>query len=192
MQRHKLLIANEWVDAKESITVRSPFSGEVVAEVAKAGPEGMERAVAAAVRAFEETRKLSSARRSEILQKAVAGLLRRKEELARTITLENAKTIRLSRAEVDRAIATFTIASEEAKRIGGEVLPLDLNAASEGRLGITRRFPLGPIFAISPFNFPLNLVAHKVAPAIAAGNSVVLKPASSTPLTALLLGEILV
>ena len=192
MQRHKLLIANEWVDAKDTITVRSPFTGDVVAEVAKAGPDEMERAVQAAVRAFEETRRLSSARRSEILQKAVAGLARRKEELARTISLENAKTIRLSRAEVDRAIATFTIASEEAKRIGGEVLPLDLNAASEGRLGITRRFPLGPILAISPFNFPLNLVAHKVAPAIAAGNSVVLKPASSTPLIALLLGEILV
>jgi acyl-CoA reductase-like NAD-dependent aldehyde dehydrogenase len=192
MQRKKALIANEWVDTKETITVRSPFSGEVVAEVAKAGPDEMERAVQAAVRAFGETRKLSSARRSEILQKAAAGLLGRKEEIARTITLENAKPIRLSRAEVDRAIGTFTIASEEAKRIGGEVLPLDLNAASEGRLGITRRFPLGPIFAISPFNFPLNLVAHKVAPAIAAGNSVVLKPASSTPLTALLLGEILV
>ena len=192
MQRHKLLIANEWVNAKDTITVRSPFTGEVVAEVAKAGPDEMERAVQAAVRAFEETRRLSSARRSEILQKAVAGLARRKEELARTITLENAKPIRLSRAEVDRAMATFTIASEEAKRIGGEVLPLDLNAASEGRLGITRRFPLGPIFAISPFNFPLNLVAHKIAPAIAAGNTVVLKPASSTPLIAILLGEILV
>src|SRR5258706_13872572 len=99
MQRHRLLIANEWVDAKETITVRSPFTGEVVADVAKAGPDEMERAVQAAVRAFEETRRLSSARRSEILQKAAAGLLARKEELARTITLENAKTIRLSRAE---------------------------------------------------------------------------------------------
>lgn len=192
MQRKKALIDNEWVEARESITIRSPFTGEPVGEVAKAGPEEMERAVKAAVRAFEVTRKLSSARRSEILQKTAAGLVKRKEELARTITQENAKTIRLSRAEVDRAVATFTIAGEEAKRIGGEVLPLDLNAASEGRLGITRRFPLGPVFAISPFNFPLNLVAHKVAPAIAAGNSLVLKPASSTPLTALLLGEILV
>jgi acyl-CoA reductase-like NAD-dependent aldehyde dehydrogenase len=191
MQRKKLLIGNEWVDAKDTITVRSPFTGDVVAEVAKAGPEEMERAVRAAVRGFEETRALSSVRRSEILQKVVAGLARRKEEIARTITLENAKTIRLSRAEVDRAISTFTIASEEAKRIGGEVLPLDLNAASEGRVGITRRFPLGPIFGIAPFNFPLNLVAHKVAPSMAAGNSMVLKPASSTPLTGLLLGEVL-
>jgi len=189
--RKKALIANEWVDSKETITVRSPFTGDVVGEVARAGPEELERAVQASVRAFEETRKLSSARRSEILKQTAAGILRRKEELARTITLENAKPIRLSRAEVDRAVATFTIASEEAKRIGGEVLPLDLSSATEGRLGITRRLPLGPIFAISPFNFPLNLVAHKVAPAIAAGNSVVLKPASSTPQTALMLGEIL-
>jgi glyceraldehyde-3-phosphate dehydrogenase (NADP+) len=133
MQRKKALIANEWVDAPETITVRSPFTGDPVGEVAKAGPDEMERAVKAAVRAFEVTRRLSAARRSEILQKTVAGLVKRKEELARTITQESAKVIRLSRAEVDRAVATFTIASEEAKRIGGEVLPLDLNAASEGR-----------------------------------------------------------
>jgi glyceraldehyde-3-phosphate dehydrogenase (NADP+) len=192
MQRKKLLIANEWVDTKDSILVRSPVTGEVVGETSKAGPADLERAVQAATRAFSETRRLSSARRSEILLRTAAGITRRKEELARTITQENAKTIRLSRAEVDRAVATFTIAAEEAKRIGGEVLPLDLTPPAEGRLGITRRFPLGPIFAISPFNFPLNLVAHKLAPAIAAGNTVVLKPASSTPGTALLLGEILV
>jgi len=190
-QRRRLLIGNEWVDAAESITVRSPHTGEVVGEVAKAGPAEMERAVQAAVRGFEETRKLSSIRRSEILTRVAAGLAQRKEEMARTITSENAKTIRLSRGEVDRGVATFTIAAEEAKRIGGEVLPLDLNAQSEGRLGITRRFPLGPIFGIAPFNFPLNLVSHKVAPSMAAGNTMVLKPASSTPLSALLLGEIL-
>ncbi|HLY11758.1 MAG TPA: aldehyde dehydrogenase family protein [Planctomycetota bacterium] len=190
-QRRKLLIANEWVDAAETIVVRSPHTGEVVGEAAKAGPGEMERAVQAAVRGFEATRKLSSCKRSEILTRVAEGLARRKEEMARTITSENAKTIRLSRGEVDRGIATFVIAAEEAKRIGGEVLPLDLNAQSEGRLGLTRRFPLGPIFGISPFNFPLNLVAHKVAPSMAAGNSLVLKPASSTPLTALLLGEIL-
>jgi len=190
-QRRRLLIGNDWVDAAETITVRSPHTGEVVGEVAKAGPAEMERAVQAAVRGFEETRKLSSIRRSEILTRVAAGLAQRKEEMARTITSENAKTIRLSRGEVDRGVATFTIAAEEAKRIGGEVLPLDLNAQSEGRLGITRRFPLGPIFGIAPFNFPLNLVSHKVAPSMAAGNTMVLKPASSTPLSALLLGEIL-
>jgi len=183
--RRRLLIANEWVDAPG--TIQTPAG-----EAAKAGLEELERAVASAVRAFEETRRLSSARRSEILQKAAAGLARRKDEFARTITLENAKTIRLSRGEVDRAVSTFTIAAEEAKRIGGEVVPLDLNAQSEGRLGITRRLPLGPVFGITPFNFPLNLVAHKVAPAMAAGNSIVLKPSSATPHTALLLGEVLV
>jgi glyceraldehyde-3-phosphate dehydrogenase (NADP+) len=191
MQRRKLLIANRWVDARDTISVRSPHTGEPVGEVARAGPEELEAAVQAAVRAFPETRRLSSARRSEILQRVVAGLGRRKEEIARTITLENAKPIKLSRAEVERAVSTFTIAAEEAKRIGGEVLPLDLTAQSEGRVGITRRFPLGPVLAITPFNFPLNLVAHKVAPSMAAGNSLVLKPASATPLTALLLGEIL-
>ncbi|MBV8882082.1 MAG: aldehyde dehydrogenase family protein [Planctomycetaceae bacterium] len=190
-QRRKLLIGNEWVDAAETLAVRSPHTGEVVGEVAKAGPAEMERAVQAAVRGFDATRKLSSIRRSEILAKVAAGLAQRREELARTITSENAKTIKLSRGEVDRGIATFTIAAEEAKRIGGEVLPLDLNAQSEGRLGLTRRFPLGPIFGISPFNFPLNLVSHKVAPSMAAGNTLVLKPASSTPLSALLLGEVL-
>ncbi len=190
--RRRLLIANEWVDARDTIVVRSPYSGETVGECAKAGPDEAERAVAAAVRAFDETRCLPTARRAEILGRAVAGLAKRREELARTISLEAGKPIRLARAEVDRATQTFTIAQEESRRIGGEVLPLDLSAATEGRLGITRRLPLGPVLAITPFNFPLNLAAHKVAPAIAAGNTLVLKPASATPLTALLLGEILV
>src|SRR5688572_4556481 len=164
----RALIANEWRELPDA-----------------------EEATSAAVRGFETTRLLPSWKRSEILRKTAEGLARRKEELARTITEENAKPIRLSRAEVDRAAATFTAAAEEAKRIGGEVLPLDLAPTSEGRIGITRRMPLGPILGIAPFNFPLNLVAHKVAPSIAAGNAIVIKPASSTPRIALLLGEIL-
>lgn len=192
MPRRLLLIGNEWVDSKETLEVRSPHTGAVVGEVAKAGPEELERSVQSAVRGFDATRRLSSVKRADLLGRAAEGLTRRREELARTITLENAKTIKLSRGEVDRAAATFTTAAEEAKRIGGDLLPLDLNAASEGRIGITRRFPLGPIFAITPFNFPLNLVAHKVAPSMAAGNSLVLKPSSATPLSALMLGEILV
>ncbi len=187
----KLLIANEWVDARDTIVVRNPYSGEIVGEVAKAGPDEAERALAAATRAFEETRRLTSAKRAELLARTVAGLVRRKDEIARTITLESGKPIRLARSEVDRATHTFTIAQEESRRIGGEVLPLDLTAATEGRLGITRRFPLGPVLAITPFNFPLNLVAHKIAPAMAVGNTILHKPASATPLTALLLGEIL-
>ena len=190
MRKH-LLIANEWVDAPATITVKSPFSGETVGEVAKAGPPELERAVKAAVAAFETTRKLSSAKRAELLSRTVEGLRKRKDDISRTISLEAGKPIRLSRGEVDRAITTFTVAMEESRRIGGEVIPLDVNAAAEGRLGITRRFPLGPILAITPFNFPLNLVAHKVAPSMAAGNSLVLKPASATPLTSILLGEIL-
>lgn len=192
MPKAKLLIRNEWIDTEDTLIVGSPHSGEIAGEVAQAGPDELERATKAAVDAFDKTRALSSAARAELLAKVADGLARRREDLARTITLENAKPITLSRGEVDRAISTFTVASEEAKRIGGEVLPLDLDAKAAGRFGLTRRFPLGPILAITPFNFPLNLVAHKVAPAMAAGNSVVLKPASTTPLTALLLGEILV
>ncbi len=192
IMRRLLLINNESVDTAATIDIRSPFSAEVVGQCAKAGPAELERAVQAAVAAFETTKKLSAAKRSDLLTRTVDGLRKRKEEFARTITLEAGKPIRLSRGEVDRAVATFSIAAEEAKRIGGEVIPLDVNAAAEGRLGITRRFPLGPILAITPFNFPLNLVAHKLAPAIAAGDTVVLKPASATPLTSLLLGEILV
>ena len=134
MQRRKLLIGNEWVDGPETITVRSPHTGEVVGEVAKAGPGEMERAVQAAVRGFEETRKLSSVRRSEILQRAAAGLARRKEEIARAITLENAKTIKLSRAEVDRAIATFTIASGLVLATSSISTPPSAEAMSTTRL----------------------------------------------------------
>jgi glyceraldehyde-3-phosphate dehydrogenase (NADP+) len=189
--RQRLLIANERVDAKDTIVVRSPFSGEPVGEAAKAGPAELERAVQAAVAGFQETRRLSAAKRSEILLKTAAGLSRRRDEIARTIALEAGKTIKLARVEADRGIATFAVAAEEAKRIGGEVLPLDATPGNDGRLGLTRRLPLGPVLGITPFNFPLNLVAHKVAPSIAAGNTIVLKPASSTPLTALLLGEAL-
>ena len=186
-----MLLAGKRTESKESIKVRNPFDDSIVGEVAKAGPVELERATASAVAAFETTRRLSSGARSSILGAASAGLARRKEEIARTIALEAGKPIKLARGEVDRAAHTFSAAADEARRIGGEVIPLDVTAASEGRLGITRRFPLGPVLAISPFNFPLNLVAHKLAPALAAGNPFVHKPASATPLTALLLGEIL-
>ncbi|HKS17164.1 MAG TPA: aldehyde dehydrogenase family protein [Planctomycetota bacterium] len=186
-----MLLAGQWIESKETIKVHNPFDGSIVKEVAKAGPAELERATAAAVAAFETTRRLSSGARSSILAAASAGLARRKEEIARTISLEAGKPIKLARGEVDRAAHTFSTAADEARRIGGEVIPLDVTAATEGRLGITRRFPLGPVLAISPFNFPLNLVAHKLAPALAAGNPFVHKPASATPLTALLLGEIL-
>jgi glyceraldehyde-3-phosphate dehydrogenase (NADP+) len=128
--------------------------------------------------------------RHAVLSSIEAGLRARREEFTRMITLETGKPISLSRAEVERSIFTFSIAADEARRMGGEVLPLDLNAQSVGRFGLARRFPLGPIGAITPFNFPLNLVAHKVAPAIAAGNTIVLKPSSNAPQVALMLAEI--
>jgi glyceraldehyde-3-phosphate dehydrogenase (NADP+) len=186
-----MLLAGRWTDSSETITVRNPFNGEVIGEVAKAGRPELERAADATVRAFETTRRLSSGARHSMLQAASGGLIRRKEEIARTIALEAGKPIKLARGEVDRAAHTFSASADEARRIGGEVIPLDVTAATEGRLGLTRRFPLGPVLAITPFNFPLNLTAHKLAPALAAGNPFVHKPASATPLTALLLGEIL-
>ncbi|MDH4100846.1 MAG: aldehyde dehydrogenase family protein, partial [Nitrospirota bacterium] len=125
------------------------------------------------------------------LRNIAEGLDKRKEEVARTIALEAGKPINDARGEVGRAVTTFTVASEETKRWGGELMPLDITVATKGRWGITRRFPAGPVLGITPFNFPINLVAHKVAPALAVGNPIIIKPAEKTPLTALLLGEIM-
>ena len=152
--------------------------------------EDVEAAIQAAVAAFEITKKLGSYQRKEVLQKISTRLENRREEFARSIALEAGKPIKTARAEVDRAIFTFSVAAEEATRIGGEYLPLDWQEFTAGRWGIEKRFPLGPIAAITPFNFPLNLVAHKVAPAIAAGCTMVLKPAPQTPMTALMLAEV--
>ncbi len=183
------LLDGEWITADEPSVVRSPYDGSVVGSVSVAGAADVERAIAASVRAFELTRKLPPYERQRILLAVAGAIAARKEEFARTIALEAGKPIRTARAEVERAVFTFTVAAEEATRMGGEVLPLDLQPSTAGRWGMVRRFPLGPILAITPFNFPLNLVAHKIAPAIAAGCPVVLKPAALTPLTALLLAE---
>ena len=137
-------------------------------------------------------RTLSGYARSTLLQKAAQLLQARQEEFARTMTAESGKPVTDARREVGRAIQTFSIAAEEAKRIGGEVVPLDWSPGMETYWGVTRRFPIGPILGITPFNFPLNLVVHKVAPALAAGNAILIKPAPQTPLTSLLLGEVLV
>jgi glyceraldehyde-3-phosphate dehydrogenase (NADP+) len=149
-----------------------------------------EVAVQAAVLAFETTRKMPAFERQRILRGISEGIGQRHEEFSRMIALEAGKPIKAARAEVDRAIFSFAVAAEEATRIGGEWLPLDWQPSTAGHAAIVRRFPLGPIFAITPFNFPLNLVAHKLAPAIAAGCTLVLKPAPQTPLTSLLLGEV--
>ncbi|UCF77955.1 MAG: aldehyde dehydrogenase family protein [Candidatus Eiseniibacteriota bacterium] len=184
-------LGGEWVKTDEVLEVRSPYDGSVVAEVCRPSAQHVEKAASAAVGAFETMRRLGSYERSGILEKVSAGIARRAEELSRALSLEAGKTIRDARVEVARASNTFKVAGEEARRIGGEYISLDWIPGSDGRFGITRRFPVGPVLGIAPFNFPLNLVAHKVAPAIAAGNSVVIKPASSTPVCALMLGEIL-
>jgi acyl-CoA reductase-like NAD-dependent aldehyde dehydrogenase len=169
--------------------IRSPYDGSSVGAIHLAGRHELEAAIAASVRAFEETRRMPSYRRQEILRHIANLIVNRKEEFARIMALESGKPIKTARAEVERAIFTFEIAAEEATRIGGEYLPLDLQNFTAGRWGMVKRFPIGPIAAITPFNFPLNLVAHKIAPAIAAGCTMVLKPAPQTPLTALMLAE---
>src|SRR3990170_6690603 len=189
-KEYKFLINGEWRRSSIKEAIKNPYNNETVAEVYFAEEADLEDAVKSSQRAFEITRKLPAYKRAEILKNIIKGLEQRKEELAKTITLEAGKPITDSRGEVSRTINTFQIASEEAKRIEGEVIPLDLMQGSEGRLGIVRRFPIGPILGITPFNFPLNLVAHKVAPAIASGNTIILKPAPKTPITALILGEI--
>ncbi|MBM3297297.1 MAG: aldehyde dehydrogenase family protein [Candidatus Aminicenantes bacterium] len=191
MGLHKLLINGRWVESASVRTIRSPFDGSATGEVCFASREQVEEAVGAAHDAFALTRALSSHERSQALEKVSAGITGRREELARSIALQAGKPIRDARTEVERAAGTFKTAAEEAKRLNGELIPLDWIPAAKGRWGIVRRFPVGPVAAISPFNFPLNLVAHKVAPAMAAGNTVVLKPASQVPVTALILGEII-
>ena len=184
-------IAGEWIDTVNAVEVHSPYSDELVAVIHRAGTEEIETAIAKATSAFETTRKLPVWKRADVLEKISAGIASRREEFAQTIALEAGKPIRIARVEVDRAIYTFKIAAEESKRIYGEIVPLDWIPGTEGREAQVRRVPLGPIVGISPFNFPLNLVAHKVAPAIAAGNSIILRPASQTPVSALKLAEVI-
>jgi acyl-CoA reductase-like NAD-dependent aldehyde dehydrogenase len=184
-------IAGEWIETGNAVEVRSPYNDELVAVIHRAGPNEIETAIAKATSAFEVTRKLPVWKRADALEKISAGIAARREEFAQTIALEAGKPIKTARVEVDRAIYTFKVAAEESKRIYGEVVPLDWIPGTEGREAQVRRVPLGPIVGISPFNFPLNLVAHKVAPAIAAGNSMILRPASQTPVSALKLAEII-
>ncbi len=184
------LLDGQFLSEGKPFDVLSPYDSSVVATTFRPTPEHAEAAVQAAVRAFEITRKLPAYERQRVLHAAARGITERREEFARTIAQEAGKPIKTARTEVDRAIFTFTIAAEESTRIYGEYLPLDLQAYSAGRWALVRRFPVGPVAAITPFNFPLNLVAHKLAPAIAAGCTIVQKPASQTPLSSLLLAEL--
>lgn len=173
------------------LVVRNKFSGEAVARVAQADAEVIGEAIASAQEAFEQTRRLPSFKRQAILNKVIARVEERQEELAQVVCIEAGKPIKFARGEVTRLIDTFRVAAEESVRITGEYLPLDISSRAEGYEGLWKRFPVGPCAFITPFNFPLNLVAHKVAPAIATGCPFVLKPASSTPISAVILGEIL-
>ena len=184
----RLLLDGEWIETGEWIEVRSPYSGELVGRVAKAGADEARRAVDAAERAMKEP--LPAHKRAEILVRVAGFLGRRHEELAQTITAEAGKPLKAARVEVSRAMSTYTMSAVQARTLAGEMVPMDASQVGAGKLAFTLRQPIGVVGAISPFNFPLNLVAHKLAPALAAGCAVVLKPASQTPLSALLLAEL--
>jgi acyl-CoA reductase-like NAD-dependent aldehyde dehydrogenase len=184
----KLLIAGEWVETGEWQEVRSPYSGEVVGRVPTAGADETRRAIDAAEEAMAEP--LPAHKRAEILVRVAAALGRRHDEVARLISDEAGKPLKAARIEASRAMSTYTFSAVEARKLAGDVVPMDASQSGEGKLAFTLRRPLGVVGAISPFNFPLNLVAHKIAPALAAGAAVVLKPAGQTPLSALLLAEL--
>ncbi|MBI4410034.1 MAG: aldehyde dehydrogenase family protein [Gemmatimonadetes bacterium] len=186
----RLPIAGERLTTTEFDDVVDPFTGELYARVPLAGPAEMERAIAAAVEASRELRALPTHRRVDILLGIVEGIRGRADELAETMTRESGKPIQYARGEVQRALQTFALGADEARGLGGGILPADLEPRTEGYFTLYQRFPIGPVSAIAPFNFPLNLVAHKLSPAYAAGNPVVLKPPMQSPVTSLELAEI--
>ena len=184
-----LLCGKEWTDG-EVLEVRSPWDQGLVGRVTVATRKDAREAVTHAVGSVRRTRALPRWKRKEILEDISGALIEQKERFAQLIVAEAGKPIRTARGEVERAILVFKTAAEEAVRLGGESIPLDLTEGNEGRWGLVQRIPVGPVLAITPFNFPLNLVAHKVAPAIAAGCPILVKPAPQTPFTALALGEV--
>src|SRR5438445_11793392 len=184
----KLFVGGEWIETGAWLDVRSPYSGDVVGRVAKAGAEETRRAIDAAERAMQDP--LPAHKRAEILVRVAGALGRRHEEAAQQFSDEAGKPLKAARVEAARAMSTYTFAAVEARKLAGEMVPMDAAQAGEGKLAFTLRRPIGVVGAISPFNFPLNLVAHKIAPALAAGCAVVLKPASQTPLSALFLAEL--
>src|SRR5919106_3101296 len=184
----KLFVGGEWIETGDWIEVRSPYSGDVVGRVAQGGADETRRAIDAAERALENP--LPAHKRAEILVKVAGYLGRRHDEVARTISEEAGKPMKAARIEAQRAMSTYTYSAVAARTLAGDVIPMEGSQAGEGKLAFTLRVPVGVVGAISPFNFPLNLVAHKIAPALAAGCPVVLKPASQTPLSALLLAEL--
>ncbi|MBP1929863.1 acyl-CoA reductase-like NAD-dependent aldehyde dehydrogenase [Methanolinea mesophila] len=190
MKEYQVLVGGEWKESGEIADVRFPYSGETVARVALASEAQLEATLSAAKRSFSVMKTLPARKRYDILN-ALADLIERRiRDFTEMIVLEGGKTRSAAAVEAGRAAETIRISAEESRRINGEVLPLDWTTDTEGRLGITRRFPVGPVLAITAFNFPLNLACHKLGPAIAAGNPVILKPASATPVCSLMLGEL--
>src|SRR5262249_15183499 len=187
---HGFLVDGHWAEDGDVVEVKSPFDGTVIGRIFQGRRQHAEAAIAASVKAFGTTRRLPAFERQRVLRRVSEGITQRKQVCARTLSQEAGKPIKAARTEVERAIFTFSVAAEESTRIYGEYLPLDWQEYTAGRWGIVKRFPLGPIAGITPFNFPLNLVVHKVAPAIAAGCPMVLKPAPQTPLSALLMAEV--
>jgi acyl-CoA reductase-like NAD-dependent aldehyde dehydrogenase len=188
---YKLLIDGKWIGSGPMLEVKNKYDGKLVGALPTATKEDLNQALDAAERAEDVMADMPAYKRAEILLRTAALLRERSEDMAKTIAAEAGKALKYARMEVDRAASTFTIASEEAKRLHGETIPLDAVPSGEGYFGFWTRRPVGVIAAISPFNFPLNLVAHKVAPALAAGNTLVLKPATTTPLAAVKLCQIL-
>ncbi len=189
-QEHKFLVGKEWRSSSEKEPNRNPYTGKVIADICQAQSQDMEDAITSAVEAYDQTKRMPSYKRADILLQIASRLKKVRKEIALTMAEESAKPVSQAIVEVDRAIFTFTIAAEEAKRIYGETIPFDLASHSERRWSLTRRFPIGPISGISPFNYPLNLIAHKIAPCIATGNTMVLKPPPQAPLTGLWLAQI--
>jgi acyl-CoA reductase-like NAD-dependent aldehyde dehydrogenase len=187
---HGFFLDGKWLEEGDIVEVRAPYDGALVGRIHQGRREHAEAAIAAAVKAFGTTKRLPAFERQRVLRQIANGIQERREEFARALAQEAGKPIKTARIEIERSVFTFNIAAEESVRGYGEYLPLDWLQSTAGRWGIVRRFPLGPVAGITPFNFPLNLVAHKVAPAIAAGCSMVLKPAPQTPLTSLLLAEV--
>lgn len=186
----KIYLAGEWIKTDKTKDVINPYSQEIVDSVYVADVNYLDKAVNSALKVYEKTKKLKTYQKSEALKFIASELSKRKEELAKILSEESGKPITEALGEIDRGVSTFNQASEVLNTWTGEIMNLDITPVSGDRQGIIKRFPMGVIFGISPYNFPLNLVAHKVAPAIATGNPIILKPASSTPLTALKLAEI--
>ena len=190
-KEYKIYVGGEWLSSTEKKDVINPYNNKIITTIHMGNKEHIEKAITTSQKAFEKTKKLPAYKRRDILLQVAAGLKENINFHSEILSLESGKSLKDAKAEIERGISTLTIAAEEATRIYGEVMQLDISPKGENRDGIIKRFPIGPISGISPFNFPLNLAMHKIAPAIASGNTIVLKPATATPLSCLLLAEII-